>query len=60
MTQVCMKEHDFKEGIRAVLVDKDGAPQWNPSTIDDVTDESIDCYFQDLGEFELNLPTNEE
>lgn len=60
MTQGCMKGHDFKEGIRAVLVDKDGSPKWDPATVDEVSDEVIDEYFHDLGEFDLNLQNNED
>ena len=38
-----MKQHDFYEGIRAQLVDKDRNPKWNPSTLEEV--KSIDHYF---------------
>lgn len=33
--------HDFAEGVRAILVDKDGAPRWNPASLEDVTDDNI-------------------
>jgi enoyl-CoA hydratase len=39
---------DFIEGVRAVIVDKDNAPQWNPSTPEGVTDELIDSIFAPL------------
>jgi len=44
---------DFREGIRALLVDKDNAPQWQPPSLDQVSREMIDAYFQPLGEHDL-------
>lgn len=39
---------DFAEGVRAVIVDKDHAPKWNPSTPDGVTSEQLDAIFAPL------------
>ena len=39
---------DFAEGVRAVIVDKDNAPKWNPATPEDVTDEVLDSIFAPL------------
>jgi hypothetical protein len=50
-----MKAPDFKEGIRALLVDKDNNPKWNPSTIESVTEENMNGYFKKLGPYELQL-----
>ena len=36
---------DFNEGVRAVLIDKDNAPRWNPATPEGVTDHMIDTIF---------------
>lgn len=47
--------HDFYEGIRAALVDKDGAPRWLPATVDAVDSTDIDRYFETLGDRELVL-----
>jgi enoyl-CoA hydratase len=44
---------DFAEGVRAVIVDKDNAPKWNPATPEGVTDEMLDAIF-------APLPANEE
>ena len=30
--------HDFYEGVRATIIDKDGAPKWQPGELADVTD----------------------
>ena len=38
--------HDFHEGVRAVLIDKDNKPDWKPSCPSDVTDADIEVYFQ--------------
>jgi enoyl-CoA hydratase len=32
---------DFAEGVRAKLIDRDGAPRWDPPTLAAVTDEVI-------------------
>lgn len=39
---------DFAEGVRAVLVDKDNSPTWNPATPEGVTDELLDSIFAPL------------
>jgi enoyl-CoA hydratase len=51
-----MLHGDFQEGIRAVLVDKDNQPRWAPATLDEVSPQLIDSYFESLGEYELSLP----
>ncbi len=45
--------HDFQEGVRAVIVDKDNAPQWSPATLEGVTEADLDALF-------APLPTEEE
>jgi enoyl-CoA hydratase len=39
---------DFAEGVRAVLVDKDNSPKWNPATPEGVSDALLDTIFADL------------
>ena len=53
--------HDFYEGVRAALIDKDGAARWRPARLEDVTGGLLDAYFEPLpaGE-DLVLPTREE
>jgi len=46
--------HDFYEGIRAVVIEKDHEPNWQPATLDEVTDDMVDAYFAPL-EDELPL-----
>ena len=40
--------HDFLEGVRAVIVDKDNAPKWSPATLEGVTDAMLDEIFAPL------------
>ncbi|WIM13637.1 enoyl-CoA hydratase/isomerase family protein [Enhydrobacter sp.] len=47
MSQRCMqKGHDFFEGVRALLIDKDQKPKWNPSTIEGVTPALVEEHFK--------------
>ncbi len=46
--------HDFYEGIRAVIVDKDHSPSWRPPTLDAVSDADVARYFAPLPD-ELDL-----
>jgi enoyl-CoA hydratase len=39
---------DFYEGVRALLIDKDNAPRWDPPTPEQVTPEMVDSYFEPL------------
>ena len=56
MAQRCMTTHDFREGVRSILIDKDNAPTWNPSTLSAVTPEYIEQFFEPLGTYDLQLP----
>lgn len=46
---------DFYEGIRAAVIDKDGAPHWSHKAVRDIADTEIDAYFAPLGQRELDL-----
>ena len=43
-----VRTHDFREGVRALLIDKSGDPQWDPATPEEVTDEMLDVLFAPL------------
>ncbi|MEO8813593.1 MAG: enoyl-CoA hydratase/isomerase family protein, partial [Caulobacteraceae bacterium] len=40
--------HDFTEGVRAVILDKDGAPRWDPATLGGVTEAMLAAVFAPL------------
>lgn len=43
-----VQRHDFLEGVRAVITDKDNAPRWDPATLDGVTDAMLEEIFAPL------------
>lgn len=45
LSQQCVENPDFFEGIRAALVDKDHHPVWKPARLNEVTPEMIEAYF---------------
>jgi enoyl-CoA hydratase len=49
--------HDFPEGIRAAVIDKDRNPRWSPALIEDVTPEIIARYFAPHRDDELEFPS---
>ena len=50
-----VRGHDFYEGIRALLIDKDQAPLWKPPALAEVTASEVERYFAPLAR-ELDLP----
>jgi enoyl-CoA hydratase/carnithine racemase len=48
--------HDFREGVRALIIDKDGRPGWRPSRLEEVSPADVEDYFRPLpaGELQLN------
>lgn len=50
--------HDFIEGIRAAVIDKDRAPRWHPDKLEQVSEAMVEAYFAPLGGDELDLPAD--
>jgi len=46
---------DFREGVRAAVIDKDRNPRWSPQRVEDVTSEMLAPYFREIGADELVL-----
>ncbi|MFB9261944.1 enoyl-CoA hydratase/isomerase family protein [Bradyrhizobium erythrophlei] len=47
---------DFREGVRAAVIDKDRNPKWSPPRIGDVTPAMVAPYFAEIGADELKFP----
>jgi enoyl-CoA hydratase len=48
LTERIQRGTDFYEGVRATIIDKDGAPKWRPATLEEVKPWIIDDYFAPL------------
>lgn len=51
---------DFREGIRAQVVDKDRTPRWTPASLAEVRQDDVEAYFAPLGDRELQLAPKEK
>lgn len=47
--------HDFREGVRATLIDRDGRPAWRPAALAGVAEPEIAAFFSSLGARDLVL-----
>jgi enoyl-CoA hydratase len=52
------RSDDFREGVRAAVIDKDRDPKWSPPRIEDVTPAMIAPYFAEIGADELKFNTS--
>ena len=55
----CLAGPDFREGIRAQVVDKDRNPQWKPASLAEVSPAAVEGFFASLGDRELKLHSKE-
>ncbi|MGH6990017.1 MAG: enoyl-CoA hydratase/isomerase family protein [Stellaceae bacterium] len=52
--------HDFYEGTRAAIIDKDQSPRWRPARLEEVTETAITAYFAPLDGDELTFPSEDK
>jgi enoyl-CoA hydratase len=50
-----MAGHDFSEGVRALIIDKDNRPHWRPEHLSEITPDDVAAYFAPLAAGELVL-----
>ncbi|HYH76836.1 MAG TPA: enoyl-CoA hydratase/isomerase family protein [Arthrobacter sp.] len=55
----CLAGPDFREGIRAQVVDKDRNPRWKPAALSEVQAPDVERFFAPLADLELNLQPKE-
>jgi enoyl-CoA hydratase len=55
LSQRFMAGSDFFEGVRAVLVDKDNQPRWQPDRLEAVSDAMVEACFAPLGARDLTF-----
>jgi hypothetical protein len=48
-----MEDHDFYEGVLAVVIEKDNQPKWQPSSVSQVRNETVESYFAPLADGDL-------
>jgi enoyl-CoA hydratase len=54
VSRIC-RGHDFYEGVRATIIDKDNRPNWRPGRDEPLPAEAVDAYFAPLGADELTF-----
>lgn len=56
LSQRAMAAHDFYEGVRAAVIDKDRAPKWRPASLAGVSDADVEAWFAPLPGGDLTFP----
>jgi enoyl-CoA hydratase len=55
LSQRAMAGHDFYEGVRAAVIDKDRSPKWRPPSLGEVSDAQVEAWFAPLPEGDLRF-----
>jgi enoyl-CoA hydratase len=55
LTRHVMAAHDFYEGVRAMLIDRDKQPRWRPAGLSEIDVDGVADYFAPIGERELRF-----
>ena len=50
-----LDKNDFSEGVRAVLLERGSKPQWKPSSIKEISETSLNWYFEPVAEYFLDI-----
>lgn len=55
ISQRIVHSHDFREGVRAAIIDKDQAPRWDPPSLAEVDDARVEACFAPLRDGDLTF-----
>lgn len=55
LCQHFLRSHDFYEGVRAVLIDRDNKPMWQPNRLGEISDADVNVYFDALIDGDLQF-----
>ena len=58
VSQGFMNHREFFEGVRALLIDKDNAPQWSHKSLNEVKDSEVQEFFNRPEELDLDILEN--
>lgn len=55
LSQHVMAGHDFAEGVRAIIIDKDNTPDWRPGSLSQISADMVEGYFSPVKSGELTF-----